>query len=197
MKSAAKSKTKPAAAKPTPEADPFDLGTNPSEDFKSLVGLLSAYTQVGKRLDELQGIVNLALHAAADSVRDEHSDLQEREAALEAQMEQIVRAHPEWLADRKSIVTPCGTVKMTKSTALAADNEELSVQLLRRLMPNVAEFYLRVETSLNLEALAALDDEALAKLHVRRLTKDSFSATPVKVNLGKLVAATARKGGGK
>ncbi len=163
------------------------------QSYISLVGLISAHAQLAVRLAEMQNIADMTLQDAAELMRVEHATLQERQGALEGQIELIVRQHPEWFEKRKSIVTPGGTVKLTSTTSLEVANEELSITLLETHFgsENECEAYLRRKTTLNLEALEQLDDTDLKRLKIRRVTADKFSVTPAKVNLGKAVAKAA------
>ncbi len=161
--------------------------------YISLVALMFAHTQTTIRLDEMQIIADRALLTTTEVMRDEHATLQGREAALKQQIEIIVRQHPEWFAERKSIVTPGGTVKMTSTTTLEVDNEELSVTLVESHLADgfECEAYLRRKTELNLDALAALDDAELRRYKIRRVQSDKFSVAPAKVKLGKPAAKAA------
>ena len=195
-----KSADKSSNPEPAPEPDPLSTLPTAEEEFQSLLGLLSVYSAHALRMNDLQGIINLAMHAAANSVRDEFATIQRQMAMVEEKVTAIAEAHPEWFAKRKSIVTPCGMLRESNSTSLDVADEQLAVAMLRKMIPATAEFYLRVSTELNREALEQLTDEQLAAVHIRRVARREYRIEPLKVNMGKLVApaaASKEKGAGK
>ena len=105
--------------------------------------------------------------------------------AVEAQVETIIRRHPEWLAGKKSLRTPFGLVKFTASQRLEVLNEELSIALIQRLLPEDAGYFIRKREELNLDALGELDDAELGKLKIRRLPSDNFKIEPARADLSK------------
>ena len=180
----------------TPAADPVATPANKHDaDFLNLVGLLSAYSLQQNNLAALQYDVDAKMLAIVEEVRPAYTEAQERSQALQKEVEAIVGRHPEWFSDRKSIVLPAGTVKSTASTKLEAAHEEVSVALVRKHHKEVVGLYLRVETTLNLETLEALDDEELKRLKITRVLKENISIVPAKLNLGKAVSKSkeARK----
>jgi hypothetical protein len=118
-------------------------------------------------------------------------------SAAKLALELIARRHPEWFAERKSVVTPCGTIKLTASTRLVVTNDELAIALIQKYYAEISGLYLRFSTELNLEALEALTDAELARLKIARISAENFSVVPAKANLGKAIKAAVAKEGCK
>ena len=117
-------------------------------------------------------------------------------------MEQIAKSHPEWFDGRRSIKTPYGTVKLTKTTKLEVPNEEAAIARLEReafarypgedavakaARASFLDQYTRTTRALNKEALESEDDAFLKLIGVSRATEDSFSAKAATIDLGKAV----------
>lgn len=165
----------------------------PRNDLDTVVDLLAEVARANHRLTELQQSADLQLFTYAKSVQKEHTDLTELVANAEAEIEQIVRRHPEWFESRKSIPSPYGTVKLTSSTRLEVADEESAVQRVCDFFRKECTNYLRVVPILNLEALAQLDDRQLKALRIKRIIEDKFSIQLAKVNLGKHVKAAGKE----
>jgi hypothetical protein len=181
------------------ETDPLAnaAAAGPEHDYTTVVGLLSAYSAVAIRLVDYQQAADVVLLEYAAKHRLEIAALQERQNSLAEQMELIARRHPEWFAERKSVVTPCGTIKLTASTRLVVTNDELAIALIQKYYAEISGLYLRFSTELNLEALEALTDAELARLKIARISAENFSVVPAKANLGKAIKAAVAKEGCK
>ena len=177
----------------TPQAPAKTTTAAVDDDYQTVARLIAEHAEASLLLSQMQQVIDTNLLATASAIRPEHITLQSQIALVEDRLETLVRRHPEWFLKRKSLVTPCGTVKLTSTSKLEAQNDELSVALIERYYPEIGELYLRRSTELNLEALAALSDAELERLKIRRVQGENFTVTPAKVNLGKAVAAAAEK----
>lgn len=168
-----------------------------SEDFQNLVNLLSVYTEASHRLGEMEANLNAEMMETVDAYKEDYAGLQRTLTEAEKAIELIaVRHYSEWFGERKSLKTPYGTVKFVRSTSIVVENEELSVEIIRRdaakhgLDPALL---IRTKEELNLEALETLTLEQLKAFKVGRQTKDNFSVVPAKVDLGKAVKEAAEQ----
>lgn len=166
-----------------------------SSDFKALVDLVALYTDAHNEIAQLEAWANRELIDLLDEKKADYAKLQAVLTESETALEGIALKHPEWFVTRKSIKTPYGTVKLTKSSKLVVSNEEVSILLIQRALENAlgkpAEEslanLLRTHTALNLEALEALDDALLKQFKITRSTTENFSVSPAAVNMGKAV----------
>jgi hypothetical protein len=168
------------------------------EDFANLVDLLAVYSDASNRLAELEASANGALLSIVDEHKAEYAQLQKALTDAESALEVIALAHTEWFGEnRKSIKTPYGTVKFRRGAKLMVKNEEATVLLIQREGEHNPEFkaedYLRKVETLNIEALERCDDATLKKFRVERVSEDSFSVVPARVDMGKAVKEAAEK----
>lgn len=169
-------------------------------DFKNMCDLLGVFSEGTAQLKAMQGEMDSMLLSLIDDKKSEYATLQKAVTEAETGLEVIALRHPEWFTEKRSIKTPFGTVKFSRSTVLEIKNEELTIELVRsQLVSNSekpleteAQFIRQVE-ALDREALEKLDDDALKRLKVRRVAKDNFSVVAATIDLGKAVkqAATA------
>jgi hypothetical protein len=180
-----------------------------SPEFSNAVDLLAIFSDASNRLDELQAEANGELLELLDDKKPEYAKWQELLAKAEAALEVLTLKHPEWFsANRRSIKTPYGTIKLHSSSKLEVKNEELTIALIEHEAeeqaslaiatdgykpPFDAASLLRTRKELNLEALEQLDEAALKQFRVKRLTKDNFSVVPAKLDMGKAVADAAQE----
>lgn len=166
-----------------------------SVEYKNMVDLLAVYSEASNQLAELQAEVNSEMLAEMDSRRADYAKLQETLTKTETALEVVALAHPQWFATRKSIKTPYGTVKFTKSTRLEIKNEEVSLLLIKQRLesgtPLPRAHYIRVEEALNLEALENLDDETLKSFRINRVPVENFKVEAASVDMGKAVKEAA------
>jgi hypothetical protein len=151
----------------------------------------------------MQGEMNSMFLSLVDDKKGEYATLQKAVTEAETGLEIIARRHPEWFTEKRSIKTPFGTVKFSRSTSLEIKNEELTIKLVRGILVAEAanpqeteDTYIRLVEELDLEALEKLDDELLKRLKVKRVTKDNFSVVAASVDLGKAVKEAAAKESG-
>jgi len=170
--------------------------TDPSKsDFDNLVSLLSVYTEAQNRLDHLNAQANEAFIDIVDEHRGEYAQLLESQTEAESAIEILALKHPEWFAEKKTVKVPFGTVKVTKSTSLKADNEEASIILIETSARPDKASLIRVHAELNLEALEALTDDELRAFRIKRITDQNVKVTAAKVDMGKAVKQAASKEG--
>ena len=181
-----------SAAKSVTEAAPASV---PDNLMQHLLELLGERSNALHELATMQMDADRLVQMEAWRVVKQHADLTELVAALDTEIEALVRhKEDEWMADRKSIPTPFGTPKLTLTTSLEVNDEPRSLELvIAELDPKCAK-YVRLVPSLNLDALAELTDEKLLSVGIRRVVENRFSIAAVRVPLAKAVkAAVATK----
>lgn len=163
------------------------------ESFTNLVNLLSVYTEASIRLAELQSSADTQLMEAVDEQRPDYVRAQTALEESEKAIKDLAQAHPEWL-DGRTIKTPYGSIRFTKSTKLEIPNPEATIALINSYFPgDLADAFQRVTTEPNVETLETLPDEDLARLGISRVTTDSISVKPAKVDMGKAQKAGKEK----
>lgn len=169
-----------------------------SEDFKRLLELQKNHNMATATRETLQAQLNAA---HLDWLRQIVCQIVEVDSAIkriETESEVLCRHHDgDWFKDQQSVKTPLGAVAFRKSTSLEVPSEELTLTLLERHdgckvvgdenAVLVAKDFLRVVTSLNLEALGTLPDTMLALIKVTRVERENFLMKPASVDLGKMV----------
>ena len=168
-----------------------------SEDFQKLLLLQKRHNNIVSALNKLSGELDAVHRDWLNKIVDDAVAADAERQLIETEVETLCRRHEgDWFEQRQSIKTPLGMAKFHRSTALEVPSEDLTMELLRARdgevldagePPLLAENYVRVERSLNIEALGTLSDAALAKLKVRRVAKESFALVPASVDLGKAV----------
>lgn len=175
-------------SKNTQSADPQ------SQDFQTLVNLLSDYTEATHFLTELEGVIGQQMKDVIDQHKTAYARMQKLLTTSERELEIIATRHPEWFTEKKGVKTPYGTVKFTRSTVLEIKNEELSLELIRRDAHGLTldpENLIRTRDELDREALEDLSDEQLKAFKIRRIPKENFSVVAAKVDMGKAVKEAA------
>lgn len=158
------------------------------DSFANLTRLLAVFSEASIRLSELQANADSQLLEAVDEQRPDYVQAQTALQDAEAAIKELAEAHPEW-CDGRAIKTPYGTVKFTKATTLEVANSEASITLIKTVYRKDADAYIRTSEELNLETLETLSDDDLTRLGILRVTKDSITIKPAKVDMGK----TAKK----
>lgn len=161
---------------------------NSADSYANLVNLLAVYTEASIRLTELQAAADSTLMEALDESKPEYVQARTAVEQAEEAIKELAKAHPEWMTGR-AIKTPYGTVKFTRGTRVESLNEEATITLIETVFAERQEAFLRQTTELNLETLATLSDDELALIGMRRVTEDSVSVKPAKVDMGKAAKA--------
>lgn len=162
------------------------------DTYKNLVDLLAVYSECAARLASLKGIADAALLETVDEHRADFADAQGAMDAAEKAIREIVAAHPEWL-DGRTIATPYGKIRLTKTTKLVVANPDATIALIRVYAARdrlEEKAFIRVVEEPNLETLATLDDGLLAKLGISRVVADSIKVSPAEIDMGKATKAT-------
>lgn len=163
---------------------------------------MNAYTEFTEKLHTLAKLQNQldALQAQSGALlinnlgpfRKQFAKLNQQITELRGEIENMALANPDWFANKRTIETQFGTVKLKSSTRLVAPNEELSLRLIQKeaelqVSGKEAAFdataLLRTKTELNLEALGELDDATLARFKIKREQNESLTITPIKADL--------------
>lgn len=163
--------------------------------YEGLISLLAVFTDADNRLNKIQTQANEALIDTLDGAKREFAELQAARDGAEAEIKDLAKRHPEW-CDGRTIKTPYGTVKFTRTTSLEIANPEVTLALIKA-SPD-AEFRVRAIRTIEepaKEALEALDEASLAKLAVRRVATDSITVKAAKVDMGKAGKPAAAKAG--
>ena len=161
------------------------------QDFQRLVELMNQFSVASNALKLLEATVNESQMKIVTTHSKEYADLQLSLAEAEKSLKTISQDHPEWFGKKKSIKTPFGTVKFTRSTKLVVKNKEVTLARLDVKKAKDEKFdrsrFVRSEEALNLEAFEALDDKELAYYGIERQPEENFSVTPVELDMGKAV----------
>jgi hypothetical protein len=165
---------------------------SPSTGYSNLVDLMSIHSEATSRIAELENDLQQAWLDLVDARRADYSKLQEAVATTAEGIEMIARLNPQWFTDAKTLKTPYGSVAFRTTTKLEVKNEEVTILLIQQMGVD-GDIFLRQKTELNLDALAHLDDADLKPLRVKRVTAESCTVKPSKVDLGKAVKAAAQK----
>jgi hypothetical protein len=189
----------PASAQPSTAAAATTVCAAPFAapapgDFAQAVDLLAALGHAHRQLAALNDELERGYAELVKPKRALYARLSATVSATEAALEAIARRNPAWFAERKTLRTPCGAVKFTRSTELHVADENISVQLVQALAgPDGAARYLRTVLVLNKEVLETLADDQLARFGIARRTKENFSAATEVVDLGKTLKTADRK----
>lgn len=162
-------------------------------DFENVVNLLAVLGEANRKLEALTHEIEEGYVALVTPQRERYAKLQGTVTETEAALEVIARRNPQWFEDKKSVATPFGGVKFTRSAELVIPDENISVQLILALAGKAgAAKYLRTVQVVNKEAIDELDDTALARFGITRKAKENFKAATDVVNLGKAVKAAEK-----
>jgi len=157
-----------------------------TDHYEALIGLLAVFTDADNRLNKIQTAANEALIDTLDGAKREYAELQAARDGAEAEIKDLVKRHPEWLPEGRTIKTPYGTVKLTEATSLEIPNPEVTLTLIKTLGdPDLRGRLIRTVEEPAKEALETMPDDDLAKLGVRRVKTDSISVKAAKVEMGK------------
>lgn len=174
--------------------DPTNRPVADAADFKNLVDLMAIMAEGSARMSELESGLQQDWLDLVDARRKDYASLQFAIGQAEEAIETLALTNPQWFEKAKTLKTPYGTVSFRKSTKLEVKNEEVSILLLEQLGQDGLPF-VRTAKALNLEALEKLDDTELERLRIKRVSTDSLSIKPAKVDLGKAVKQTAKDAG--
>ena len=161
-------------------------------DFKNLVDLMAIMAEGSARMGELENGLQQDWIDLVDARRKDYASLQFAIGQAEESIETLALTNPQWFEKSKTLKTPYGTVSFRKSTKLEVKNEEVSLLLLEQLGQDGLPF-VRTAKALNLEALEKLDDTELERLRIKRVSTESLSIKPAKVDLGKAVKQAAKE----
>lgn len=164
------------------------LPSDQTAAFKDLVNAMALITEASNRLGKLENELQEEYIGLVDARRKEYTFLQSTISKGEQAAEAIALMNPQWFETVKTVTTPYGSVKSRTTTKLEVANADVSIALLQQLGLESAPF-LRVETTLNLEALEGLTDDELARVRIKRVTKENITTKPATVDLGKAVKA--------
>lgn len=155
-------------------------------NFKNLVDLMAIMAEGSARMGELENGLQQDWIDLVDARKKDYASLQFAIGQAEEGIEHLALTNPQWFEKAKTLKTPYGSVSFRKSSKLDVSNEEVSILLLEQLGQDGLPF-VRTAKELNLEALEKLDDKELERLRIKRVTTESLSIKPTKVDLGKAV----------
>ena len=161
-------------------------------DFKNLVDLMAIMAEGSARMGELENGLQQDWIDLVDARRKDYASLQFAIGQAEESIETLALTNPQWFEKAKTLKTPYGSVSFRKTSKLEVKNEEVSILLLEQLGQDGLPF-VRTAKALNLEALEKLDDTELERLRIKRVSTDSLSIKPAKVDLGKAVKQATKE----
>ena len=157
------------------------------EDFQSLIDLLNVLGEANRMHRELEAKIERGYLALVADERTAYANIQQKVGEAEAAIEVIVRRNPQWFPeDRKTVVTPFGSVKSVSSKEIVVANEEASIVLVRNAKRTEL---LRETVVLNKEALQELSEAELASFGIVRKAKENITVKTDVIDLGKSVKA--------
>jgi hypothetical protein len=171
--------------------------TKATDQYEELIKLLAVFTEAENRINAAQNAANEALLEAVDDAKSEFAQAQKARDEAEAAVKLLSQRHPEWL-DGRTIKTPYGTVRFTRTTSLEVPDEDVTVTLIKatRSAEELATF-IRTKEVPNKQALELCTDDELKKLGVCRVVTDSIKVSAAKVDLGKAGKTSTTKEKGK
>lgn len=161
------------------------------DSYTNLVNLQSINSEAHARMAELESMLHQQWLDIVDAYRKEYASIQEAIATSEEGIEYLATVNPQWFEKARTLKTPYGTVSFRRTTKLEVKNEEVSIALLEQIGEEGLPF-LVPSKKLNLEALEKLDDTELERIRIKRVTADSCTVKPAKIDLGKAVKAAAQ-----
>jgi hypothetical protein len=176
----------------------------PPDPYQQLIAELAAYSAAKARLGKLEAQTNVAYLALVDGTQPAYVAAQETLLLAEQAIKALVARHPEWFAEAKTLKTPFGQVHSHKATSHTAAIPELSIAKIRTARDLAQKFraeeqsakldaLIRVEESLNFEAMAAFTDRELLLYGIQRTTDESVTIKEAKVSLGQAIKAAAKQ----
>lgn len=173
------------------------MTTNPKklapDSYANLVNLQSIHSEAHARMAELEAQLQQQWLDLVDAHRKDYAKLQEAIATAEQGIEYLATVNPQWFEKTRTLKTPYGTVSFRRVTKLDVPNEEVSIVLLEQIGEGGLPFLIPSKR-LNLEALEKMEDAELERLRIRRVTTDSCTVKPAKIDLGKAVKKAAAAG---
>jgi Bacteriophage Mu Gam like protein len=162
-----------------------------AKDFKNLVDLMAIMAEGTARMGELENGLQQDWLDLVDARRKDYAALQFALGNAEESIETLALSNPQWFEKVKTLKTPYGTVAFRRTSKLEVKNEEVSLLLLEQMGEEGLPF-IRTAKALNLEILEKLDDSELKRLRIKRVSSESCTIKPTKVDLGKAVKAAVK-----
>lgn len=161
-------------------------------DYKNLIDLLAVYSESHARLSKMQAEINEEVLDTVDPRREEFAEIQAAASQAEEAIREIAGRNPQWFPEgAKTLKTPYGHIQSRASTSLAVPSEEATIRLIRAAGKETQ--FLRVNTTLDKEALEALKDDELAEFGIIREKGESLTIKPVALDMGKAVEAATKR----
>lgn len=166
-----------------------------TDEFANMVNLIAVYYEASNQLASLENTVNDEYLECIDGSKGEYAKLQKILQDTEKALEVVALKHPEWFGKKRSLKTPYGTLKLGTSTKLDIPNEEVTMLLIEQEGEKNKGFdagiYIHSKKTLDREALEKCDDATLTKWRVKRISTETFSVVPARIDLGKAVKEAA------
>ncbi|HSI11747.1 MAG TPA: host-nuclease inhibitor Gam family protein [Chthoniobacter sp.] len=168
-----------------------------TDDFDIISRRLELYAKSTTARD----LIKLELeqeHQKALTARKSQIDKQEKRIEFAENVILMIAAeHPEWFTDKKSLVTPFGSINSRATTSHKVSDEQHTIRLIKAAATRTDDEIqrarllglIRVKEELNLEAVECLSEKELNALRIVRVKGASLSITIAK--------AGAKKGGAK
>lgn len=179
--------------------------TKKPDHFQNLVNLLSVYSEASAQMTALQSEIDQARLDVVDEHKARYAELQKALTESEAAIKTLGALNPEWFAAKvKTVKTPFGELAARTTTKHEAPDADLSITIIEKAaeaaelreqndLAALLRSFVRVEKSLDLEALEKADTELLAKLRIVRIEDTSYSVKAASVNLGQAVRTAEKR----
>lgn len=162
--------------------------TPATPEFQNAIDLLAVLTEASNRLALIEAAADQEFIEIVDEFKKEFAQAQEAATKATSALETICRSHPEWFQTARTIKTPYGKVSFHRATRLEIPDEEATCRLLVAILGETdAASFIRHHQEADKEALALLPPETLARVMVREVVEDHFTAAPAKMEFGKAV----------
>lgn len=179
--------------------------TAPTKDpYKNLIDLLAVYSDAKARLSALESELNQGFLDLVDESKPQYSTLQKALVDSEGAIKDAVAMHPEWFADAKTVKTPFGSVHSQKTTSHEAPDAKSALARIKAAQARAIKHgnevlatqlgaLIRVEESINFDALGELGVEQLAQFGIVRKIDESVTVKETRVTLGQAVKAATKR----
>jgi len=119
-------------------------------------------------------------------------------------VKELIALHPEWFAEAKTVKTPFGQVHSQRTTSHEAPDAVSAIARIKAAQARALKAgddvkatqlgaLIRIEESLNFDALGEIDGDLLARFGIVRRIEESLTIKEAKVALGQAVKAATRR----
>jgi hypothetical protein len=179
--------------------------TKKPDHFTNLVNLLSVFSEASAQMTALQAEIDQQRLDVVDEHKARYADLQKALTESEDAIKALGALNPAWFEGKaKNVETPFGKLSARSTKKHEAPDEPLSIALIETAaeaaealgkteLATLLRSFVRVEKSLDLEALEKADTDLLAKLRIVRIEDTSYTVRAATVNLGQAVKTADKR----